>query len=78
MVLREPRTIGGGGMRYKCYLKSISLKEALQLMENNKTVFYSYSADKPIWAFTEDCLSAAIKGDAMFFTTDSMLLEVME
>ena len=65
-------------MRYKCYLKSISLKEALELMENNRTVFYSYSANKPIWALTEDCLSNAIRGDAMFFTTDSMLMEVVE
>lgn len=65
-------------MRYKFYLKAIPLKEALEFMENRMTVFYSYSANKPIWAFTEDCLSAAIRNDAMFFTTDSMLMEVAE
>ena len=65
-------------MRYKCYLRAIPLKEALELMENNRTVFYSYSVNKPIWALTEDCLSAAIRNDAKFFTTDSMLIEVAE
>lgn len=65
-------------MRYKFYLKAIPLKEALELMENHRTVFYSYSTNKPIWTLTEDCLSAAIRNDAMFFTTDSMLLEVAE
>ena len=65
-------------MRYKFYLKAIPLKEALELMVNNRTVFYSYSTNKPIWTLTEDCLSAAIRNDAMFFTPDSMLLEVAE
>ena len=65
-------------MRYKCYLKAIPLKESLDLMDNNRTVFYSYSVNKPIWALTEDCLSAAIRNDAMFFTTDSMLIEETE
>lgn len=62
-------------MRYKCYLKAITLKEALELMENSRTVFYSYSVNEPIWELTEDCLSVAIRNDAMFFTTDSMLME---
>lgn len=65
-------------MRYKFYLKTIPLKEALELMENRRTVFYSYSANKPVWTLTKDCLSAAIRGDAMFFTIDSMLMEVTE
>lgn len=65
-------------MRYKFYLKEITLKEALDIMENHRTVFYSYSVNKPIWSLTEDCLSAAIRNDAKFFTTDSMLMEVSE
>ena len=69
---------GGAVMRYKCYLKEISLKEALELMEDNRTVFYSYSVNKPIWTLAKDCLSAAIRNDAKFFTAESMLMEVAE
>ena len=65
-------------MRYKCYLKAIPLKEALELMEDSRTVFYSYSLKTPIWSLSEDCLSAAIRNDALYFTTDSRLEEVAE
>lgn len=60
-------------MKYKVELEEISLEEAVGLIDQNLTVFYTYGIGKPIWLLDEESLLLSIKNKAIYLTPDSFV-----
>lgn len=60
-------------MKYQVELAEVDLKQAVEIMELNLTVFYTYDIGKPIHLLDRKSLSTAIRHDAIFLTPSSFV-----
>lgn len=60
-------------MKYQVELDQVSLEEAVELMETNLTVFYTYEIGKTIHLLDRNSLSSSIRGKAIYLTPSSFV-----
>ena len=60
-------------MKYKVELQGVYLKEAVRLLKENRTVFYTYEIGKPMYLLTEDVLATTIYKEAIYLTPCSFV-----
>lgn len=54
-------------MKYKVELQQITLKDAVDLMDNS-TVFYTYAIGRPIFLLDNESLATSIRKKAIYLT----------
>lgn len=63
-------------MKYNVQLEQIDLKEAVNLLLDDMSVFYTYQIGKPIYKLTDTSLAISIKRNAIYLTPCSFVEEV--
>lgn len=60
-------------MKYKVELEEVSLKDAVKLIKENKTVFYTYGIGKPIYSLDDNAVATSILSNAIYLTPCSFV-----